>query len=245
MKKVFSPTPVLTGPLHYCPGCTHGIIHRLIAEVVDEMGVQKNTIGVGPVGCAVFIWKYFDHDYFQAPHGRAMAVATGVRRANQDAVIYAYQGDGDFLAIGCAESIHAAARNENFTAIFVNNQIYGMTGGQMAPTTLFGQKATTCKYGRDPQLHGHPIKACEMFATLPGPAFITRTSVHDVKHVLETKKAIQKAFRIQQQKKGFSLIEIMSICPTNHHQTVFEQLDFCKNEAIKHYPLGVFKDCEA
>lgn len=244
METVFSKPKLLTDtPLHYCPGCTHGIVHRLIAESLEELG-STEIIGVAPVGCAVFAYNYFNCDMLEAAHGRAPAVATGVKRARPNSTIFVYQGDGDLASIGMAETIHSAARGENITIIFINNGIYGMTGGQMAPTTLAGQKTTTSSGGRDPKVHGNPIKVCELLSTLTGPSYIARVSCHDVKHVKETKAAIKKGFQKQMQKKGFSLIEVLSTCPTNFHLTPQQALDFIKDEAIKEYPLGVFKEVE-
>lgn len=231
-------------PLHYCPGCTHGMVHRIIAEAVEEVGCFDNCVGIAPVGCAVFAYNYFKCDMFQAAHGRAPAVATGVKRATPDNLVFVYQGDGDLASIGMAETIHSATRGENITIIFINNGIYGMTGGQMAPTTLPGQKTTTSVYGRDVSVQGNPIKICELLSVLDGPCFIARTSMHDVKHIRKTKEAIVKGFEKQKAKKGFSLIEILSTCPTNFHKSPQASLDFIKDEAIKAYPLGVFKDVD-
>lgn len=245
-KVVFSKPKLLTDtPMHYCPGCTHGIVHRLVAEALEELGEFDNVIGVAPVGCAVFAYNYFKCDMFQAAHGRAPSVATGVKRANPDSTVFVYQGDGDLASIGMAEIVHAATRGENFTVIFINNGIYGMTGGQMAPTTLPGQKTTTSQYGRNPLMHGNPIKMCEMLSTLTGPAYIARTSVHDVKNVKATKAAILRGFKMQKEKRGFSLIEILSTCPTNFHLSPSASLDYVKNEGIKAYPLGVYKDIDS
>ena len=206
MAVVFKKSAMLTdAPLHYCPGCTHGIIHRLVAEALEELGVGERTIGIAPVGCAVFAYNYFNCDMFEAAHGRAPAVATGIKRSLPDRVVFTYQGDGDLASIGAAEIVHAATRGEKITTIFVNNAIYGMTGGQMAPTTLVGQKATTSPLGRDVERNGNPIRVSEMLATLDGPAYIARVSVHDVKHIMEAKKAIKKAFEYQIAGKGFTL----------------------------------------
>ena len=195
MAVVYEKTGILTDtPLHYCPGCTHGIIHRLVAETIDELGIQGKTIGIAPVGCAVFAYNYFNTDMMEAAHGRAPAVATGCKRVNPDNIVFTYQGDGDLASIGAAEITHAATRGENITVIFVNNAIYGMTGGQMAPTTLPGQVTTTSPYGRDPALCGYPIRVSEMLATLDGPAYIARCSVHDVKHIMDAKKCIKKDY---------------------------------------------------
>lgn len=229
---------------HYCPGCHHGIIHRLVAEVLDELGLQDRTIAIASVGCSVFAYDYFDVDAIQAAHGRAPAVATGVKRSRPESIVFTYQGDGDLASIGAAEIIHAAARGENITVIFVNNAIYGMTGGQMAPTTLVGQETTTSPQGRNPKNAGYPIRMSEMLATLPGASYIARTSVHDPKHVRETKKAIKEAFQVQVEGKGFSLVEVLSACPTNWHMTPVEALEWIKNEMIAYYPLGKFKSAE-
>ena len=244
-KIVFSKPKLLNDtPMHYCPGCTHGIVHRLIAEALEEVGETENVVGIAPVGCAVFAYNYFTCDMFQASHGRAPSVATGVKRANPDALVFAYQGDGDLASIGMAEIVHAATRGENFTVIFINNGIYGMTGGQMAPTTLPGQKTTTSPMGRNPLEHGNPIKICEMLSTLTGPAYIARTSVFNVKEIKNTKAAMVKAFKMQKDKRGFSLIEILSTCPTNFHLKPQDALDWIKDVGVKAYPLGVYKDIE-
>jgi 2-oxoglutarate ferredoxin oxidoreductase subunit beta len=229
-------------PLHYCPGCTHGIIHRLVAEAIEGLNVQDKAIGVAPVGCAVFAYNYFNCDMFEAAHGRAPAVATGIKRARPDNVVFTYQGDGDLASIGAAEIVHAATRGEKITVIFVNNAIYGMTGGQMAPTTLIGQKSTTSPLGRDAEKNGYPIRVSEMLATLDGPTLIQRVSVHDVKHVIEAGKAIKKAFQHQIEGRGFSLIEVLSTCPTNWGMTPKESMDWVVREMIPQYPLGVKKE---
>ena len=245
MAVVYEKTKILTDtPLHYCPGCTHGIIHRLVAEAIDELGIQGKTIGIAPVGCAVFAYNYFNVDMMEAAHGRAPAVATGCKRVNPQNVVFTYQGDGDLASIGAAEITHAATRGENITVIFVNNAIYGMTGGQMAPTTLPGQVTTTSPYGRDPALCGYPIRVSEMLATLDGPAYIARCSVHDVKHILDAKKCINKAFETQIAKKGFSLVEVLSSCPTNWGMTPREALNWLEANMIPQYPLGVKKEVE-
>ena len=243
MAVVFQKTKMLTDvQTHYCPGCTHGIIHRLVAEALEELNVGDKAIGVAPVGCAVFAYNYFNCDMFEAAHGRAPAVATGVKRVDPSKVVFTYQGDGDLASIGAAEAVHAAARGENITVIFVNNAIYGMTGGQMAPTTLIGQKSTTSPLGRDPGRNGHPIRVSEMLATLDGPALIERVSVHDVKHVLAAKKAIKKAFEYQIAGKGFTMIEVLSTCPTNWGLTPQEAINWLKQNMIPQYPLGVKKE---
>ena len=227
---------------HYCPGCTHGIIHRLVAETLDELELCGKTVGVAPVGCSVMAYNYFECDMVQAPHGRAPAIATGLKRACPDNVIFTYQGDGDLAAIGTAETIHSAVRGENITIIFVNNAIYGMTGGQMAPTTLPGQVTQTTPYGRDVSYAGNPIKVCEMLATLDGVAFAQRVSVDSPKNVLAAKKAVKKAFETQTAKKGFSIVEILSTCPTNWGLSPEEALGWLQENMMPHYPLGVFKD---
>ena len=245
MAVVYEKTKILTDtPLHYCPGCTHGIIHRLVAEAIDELGIQGKTIGIAPVGCAVFAYNYFNVDMMEAAHGRAPAVATGCKRVNPQNVVFTYQGDGDLASIGAAEITHAATRGENITVIFMNNAIYGMTGGQMAPTTLPGQVTTTSPYGRDPALCGYPIRVSEMLATLDGPAYIARCSVHDVKHILDAKKCIKKAFETQIAKKGFSMVEVLSSCPTNWGMTPREALNWLEANMIPQYPLGVKKEVE-
>ena len=227
---------------HYCPGCTHGIIHRLVGEVLEELGVVGETIGVAPVGCAVLAYKYFNCDMHQAAHGRAPAVATGVKRVNPDKVVFTYQGDGDLASIGAAEIVHAAARGEKFTTIFVNNAIYGMTGGQMAPTTLIGQKATTSPYGREKDVQGMPMRVTEMLSSLDGPVYLERVSVHDPMHVRKAKTAIKKAFQAQIDGKGFTMIEVLSTCPTNWGMTPLDSLTWLKENMVPYYPLGVIKD---
>ena len=245
MAVVYEKTGILTDtPLHYCPGCTHGIIHRLVAETIDELGIEGKTIGIAPVGCAVFAYNYFNTDMMEAAHGRAPAVATGCKRVNPDNIVFTYQGDGDLASIGAAEITHAATRGENITVIFVNNAIYGMTGGQMAPTTLPGQVTTTSPYGRDPALCGYPIRVSEMLATLDGPAYIARCSVHDVKHIMDAKKCIRKAFETQIARKGFSMVEVLSSCPTNWGMTPREALNWLEANMIPQYPLGVKKEVE-
>lgn len=243
MAIVFEKPSFLTDtPLHYCPGCTHGIAHRLVAEALDEIGAQGHCVGIAPVGCAVFAYKYFNCDMQEAAHGRAPAVATGVKMVNPDNIVFAYQGDGDLASIGMAEIVHAATRGVNITVIFINNAIYGMTGGQMAPTTLIGQKATTCVSGRDVKANGNPIKMCEMLATLDGPSFIARCSLADVKGVKDAKKAVLKAFKNQAEGKGFSFVELLSTCPTNWHMNPQQALEFVKKDMTDKYPLGVFKE---
>ena len=240
---VFEKPKALTdAPLHYCPGCTHGIIHRLVAEAIDSLGIAGETIGVASVGCSVFAYNYFNVDMVQAAHGRAPAVATGVKRADPSKIVFTYQGDGDLASIGTAETVHSAARGENITVIFVNNAIYGMTGGQMAPTSLPGQITQTSPYGRDVNTVGYPVKICEMLSTLDGAGYIERVAVNNVKNVRNAKKAIEKAFRRQKEGKGFSLIEVVSTCPTNWGKTPQGALDWLEENMISYYPLGVFKD---
>lgn len=231
-------TPVKT---HYCPGCTHGIIHRLVAEVIDELGVRENSIGVAPVGCSVLAYNYFNLDMHEAAHGRAPAVATGIKRVHPDKVVFTYQGDGDLAAIGTAEIVHAAARGEKITTIFVNNAIYGMTGGQMAPTTLVGQEAMTAPSGRNAETQGYPIRMSEILATIDGAAYITRVSVHNPQEVAKAKKAIKIAFEMQLAGKGFSCVEVLSTCPTNWGLTPLEALNWLQENMIPYYPLGVKK----
>ena len=246
MAVVFEKPKCLTDvEMHYCPGCTHGIIHRLVAEAIDTLGIEGNTIGISPVGCAVMAYDYFTCDMVEAAHGRAPAIATGLKRSLPENIIFTYQGDGDLASIGMAETVHAAARNENITVIFVNNAIYGMTGGQMAPTTLPGQVTQTSPYGRDVKTVGYPIRICEMLATLDGPEYITRVAVNNVKNVLKAKKAIQKAFENQIDGKGFSLVEILSACPTNWGMTPNQALKWIDDTMIPYYPLGVYKDRSA
>ena len=229
-------------PLHYCPGCTHGIVHRLVAEVLDELGIEGKTIGVAPVGCAVMAYDYFTCDMIEAAHGRAPAVATGIKRGRPDNIVFTYQGDGDLASIGMAETVHAAARNENITIIFVNNAIYGMTGGQMAPTSLPGQVTQTSPYGRDVAVQGYPVKVAELLSALDGPTYIERVAVNNVKNVKNAKKAILKAFRNQVEGKGFSLIEVVSSCPTNWGMTPAKALEWVDEKMIPYYPLGVYRD---
>ena len=229
-------------PLHYCPGCTHGIVHRLVAEVIDELGIEGRTIGIAPVGCSVMAYDYFTCDMIEAAHGRAPAVATGVKRSDPDSIVFTYQGDGDLASIGMAETVHSAARNENITVIFINNAIYGMTGGQMAPTSLPGQVTQTSPYGRDVNLCGYPIKVCEMLSQLDGPEYLARVAVNNVKNVKNAKKAIKKAFENQVNGRGFSLVEVISSCPTNWGMTPAKALEWIDEKMIPYYPLGVYKD---
>jgi len=240
------PHALIDVPTHYCPGCTHGIVHRLVAEAIDELGIEGRTIGIAPVGCSVMAYDYFNCDMIEAAHGRAPAVATGVKRADpENNIVFTYQGDGDLASIGMAETVHAATRNENITVIFINNAIYGMTGGQMAPTSLPGQVTQTSPYGRDPKLCGYPVKVCEMLAQLEGPEYLERVSVNSVAHVRQAKKAILKAFKNQVEGKGFSLIEVLSACPTNWGMTPKEALGWIDDKMIPYYPLGCYKDRSA
>ncbi len=226
---------------HYCPGCTHGTAHRLVAEVLDELRLQNDTILVASVGCSVFSYKYFDVDAAEAAHGRACAMATGIKRVHPDKIVFTYQGDGDLASIGLAETMHAAIRGENITVIFINNAIYGMTGGQMAPTTLPGQETTSSPFGRDVRLTGNPIHVAELLAAIPGTAYSVRRSMHDARHVLQAKKAIQTAFTVQQQGLGFSIVELLSSCPTNWKMTPNEALSWVRDNMLPVYPLGDYK----
>ena len=243
MEVVFKRTTMLANiPFHYCPGCTHGIIHRMVAESIEELGVADKAIGIAPVGCAVFAYNYLACDMMQAAHGRAPAVATGIKRVHPDCIVFTYQGDGDLASIGAGEINHAAARGEKITTIFVNNAIYGMTGGQMAPTTLVGQKTTTSPLGRDTEVCGYPMRVCEMLATHEGSHYIERVSVDTTRNILNAKKAIKKAFAYQTEGKGFTLIEVLSTCPTNWGMNPEESLMWLQEEMMPVYPLGVFKD---
>jgi 2-oxoglutarate ferredoxin oxidoreductase subunit beta len=243
MAVVFQKPKALTDvPFHYCPGCTHGIIHRLVAEAIDNSGIEGKTVGVAPVGCAVMAYDYFSCDMVEAAHGRAPAVATGLKRAMPDKVIFTYQGDGDLAAIGTAETVHSATRGENITVIFVNNAIYGMTGGQMAPTSLPGQITQTTPYGRDVKTAGYPVRVCEMLSTLDGVAYAERVSVDSVKNIQAARKAIHKAFDTQIKGLGFSIVEILSSCPTNWGLAPDEALNWLRQNMIPYYPLGVYKD---
>jgi len=240
---VFEKPKALTdNPLHYCPGCTHGIIHRLVAEAIDELGIRGRTIGVASVGCSVFTYNYFNVDMVQAAHGRAPAVATGVKRSDSNNIVFTYQGDGDLAAIGTAETVHSAARGENITVIFVNNAIYGMTGGQMAPTTLPGQVTQTSPYGRDVEKVGYPVKVCEMLSNVDGATYLERVAVNNVKNIKKAKEAIKKAFQNQIDGKGFSLVEVLSTCPTNWGKTPEDSLKWLEENMMPYYPLGVYKD---
>lgn len=243
MAVLFEKTQGLTDKqTHYCPGCTHGLIHRLVGEVLEELNVLGNAIGVAPVGCSVLAYDYFNVDMHEAAHGRAPAVATGVKRVSPDKVVFTYQGDGDLASIGTAEIVHAAARGEKITTIFVNNAIYGMTGGQMAPTTLIGQKATTAPYGRSVEGQGSPIKVSEMLSTLDGAVYVERVSVDTPANVRKAKKAIKKAFEVQLAGLGFGIVEVLSTCPTNWGMHPVDSLQWLRDNMMPKYPLGNFKD---
>jgi 2-oxoglutarate ferredoxin oxidoreductase subunit beta len=245
MEKVFSkPDALQDRVFHYCPGCTHGVVHRLVAEAIDELKIRERTIAVAPVGCAVLAYNYFNCDAQEASHGRAPAVATGIKRVLPDRIVFTYQGDGDLASIGMAEIVHAANRGEKFTVIFINNAIYGMTGGQMAPTSLPGQKTTTSPYGRDVETMGYPIKMVELLNTLKSPAYLARVSVHDPKNVIKAKEAIKKAFEVQVKGIGFSMVEVLSTCPTNWGLTPREALKWLETNMIPQFPLGVVRSPE-
>ena len=243
MDKIFSrPACLKDKPFRYCPGCSHGILHRIIAETLENLDVRSRTIGIAPVGCAVFAYDYLDIDMIEVPHGRAPAIATGMKRSRPDSLVFSYQGDGDLAAIGTAEIVHAAARGENITVLFVNNANYGMTGGQMAPTTLPGQKTTTTPHGRDVREAGNPLRISELLATLDGPAYIERVSLDSPRNVIATKNAIQKAFRCQLEGRGFSLVEALSLCPTDWGMTPLQAAAWVRSSMMPFYPLGVYKD---
>ncbi len=242
MKAYNKPKSLREVTTHYCAGCGHGIVHRIICEVIDELGVKEKTIAIAPVGCAVIAYDYWDFDCTEAAHGRPPAVATGIKRILPDRIVFTYQGDGDLAAIGTAEIIHAANRGENITVIFVNNAVYGMTGGQMAPTTLIGQKTATTLKGRDLKRDGPPLKIAEMLSVLDGAKFIERTAVHSPKHVLRTKKAIRKAFQNQIGEKGFSFVEVLSMCPTYWGLTPIESVKWIDKTMLTQYPLGIIKE---
>ncbi len=242
-KKIFGfPESLKDNPTHYCPGCGHSIAHRLVAEVLDEMNLREETIGVPPVGCAVLAYNYFNFDMVEAPHGRALAVATGIKRVHPDKLVLTYQGDGDLAAIGTAETIHAANRGERISTIFINNAIYGMTGGQMAPTTTLGQSATTTPGGRDQRRHGNPIDISQMLAISNGVVYVERCSLTTLKQIRRAKKAIKKSFQCQLDDKGFSLVELLSPCPTNWKMSPKASWKWVNEEMVKTYPLGVIKD---
>lgn len=245
MQTLYSaPKTLIRTPSHYCPGCGHGIAHRLLAEIIDEWGIRGKTIGLAPVGCSVLAYNYLDIDMCEAAHGRPPAIATGIKRVHPDNIVFTYQGDGDLAAIGMAEIVHAASRAENITVIFINNAIYGMTNGQLAPTTLLNQRTTTTPEGRDPAAHGYPIRICELLATLEGASFLARTSLSSPKSVSQTKEALKKGFKTQIEKKGFSLIEVLSPCPVYWRMSPVESLKFIEEEMTQTFPLGVFKDWE-
>ncbi len=243
MAIVYQKSPGLTdAELHYCPGCHHGIVHKLVAESLVELGLLDEAIGVCPVGCSVFAYNYFACDMFEAAHGRAPAVATGIKRTHPTQAVFTYQGDGDLASIGAAEIVHAAMRGEKITTIFINNAIYGMTGGQMAPTTLIGQRATTCQSGRTVEQAGMPIRVAEMLSTLDGCVYAERVCVTDIPNINKAKKAIKKAFRLQMERKGFTFVEVLSTCPTNWGMTPVKAIDWLKENMVPYYPLGVVKD---
>ena len=231
-------------PMHYCPGCTHGIVHRMVAEVLDELKIRERSVGVAPVGCAVLIYNYINTDFMEAPHGRAPALATGAKRSRPDMIVYTYQGDGDLASIGFNEIFHAANRGEKITVIFINNGIYGMTGGQMAPTTLPGQVTTTSPDGRDVSQTGYPVSVSEALATQTTPGFIVRCSTHDSIHQIKTKKLIRQAFQNQIDNRCFSLVEILSTCPTNWGMTPQQSLEHVRDNTMQHYKLGILKSPE-
>lgn len=242
MAVVFEKPKMLTDvPFHYCPGCNHGIAHRLVAEVIEELGIKK-VVGVAPVGCSVFAYRYFNCDMYEAAHGRAPAVATGVKRVLPDATVFTYQGDGDLASIGTNEIVHAAHRGEKLTVIFINNAIYGMTGGQMAPTTLVGQKTTTSPYGRDLATCGAPIRICEMLSQIPGTYYAERVAMNNNANILKAKRAITKAFKYQTEGHGLNIVELLSTCPTNWGLSPVESLKWLEENMIPYYPLGVYKD---
>lgn len=241
-KRVFSrPAALARVPTHYCPGCGHGVIHRLVAEVIDELGLRERAIGVAPIGCSVFASDYFNFDFVEAAHGRAPAVATGIKRTNPDKFVVAYQGDGDLAAIGTAETVHAAARGERISVIFVNNAIYGMTGGQMAPTTLPGQKTTSTQSGRDVLVAGYPIRVPELLATLDGTVYLARTAVNNVGNVAKTRSAIKRAFRVQLEGLGYSMVEVLSQCPTDWGLRPLDAIKWLEDNMLQYYPLGEYK----
>lgn len=243
MQVVYKKPESLTDiPFTYCPGCTHGIIHRLVSEVLDELNIREQAIGVSSVGCSVFAYDFFNCDMVGAAHGRAPAVATGLKRVHPESIVFTYQGDGDLAAIGTAEIVHAACRGENITVIFVNNAIYGMTGGQMAPTTLIEQVTETTPFGRKIEVAGYPVKVCEMLATQEGSAYIARVSTHNPQSVRKAKQAIKKAFEIQIQRKGFSLVELLSNCPSNWKMDVSKSLKWIEEKMLPYYPLGEYKN---
>ena len=243
MSTLFAPPRSMTENItHYCPGCTHGIIHRIVGETLDELGLAGRAIGIAPVGCSVLIYNYFNVDFQEAPHGRAPALATGAKRARPDLIVFTYQGDGDLASIGTNEIIHAANRGEKFTTVFVNNAIYGMTGGQMAPTTMPGQVTTTSPAGRDPAMVGYPMRMCELLSTLRTPAYVVRTAVHTPQLMVQTKRAIRRAFELQVQGRCYTFVEVLSTCPTNWGMTPVKSLEWVQQNMVPYYPIGVFKD---
>ena len=243
MAVVFEKTKMLTDTVfHYCPGCNHGIAHRLVGEAIEELGLSDNVIGVAPVGCSVFAYNYFNCDMMEAAHGRAPAVATGIKRVLPDRAVFTYQGDGDLASIGTAEIVHAATRGEKITVIFVNNAIYGMTGGQMAPTTLVGQKSTTCIYGRDPDTMGYPLRMCELIKELEAPVYVARFSLNNPANIRKAKAGIKKAMQNQVEGLGFSFVELLTNCPTNWHMSPVKTLEFMEEHTMKYFPCGVFVD---
>jgi 2-oxoglutarate ferredoxin oxidoreductase subunit beta len=243
MPTLFSPPPSMTEAItHYCPGCTHGIIHRLVGEVLDELGLRERAVGIAPVGCSVLIYNYFNVDFQEAPHGRAPALATGAKRARPDLIVFTYQGDGDLASIGTNEIIHAANRGEKFTTVFVNNAIYGMTGGQMAPTTLPGQVTTTSPKGRDPARAGYPMRIAELLSTLRTPAYVVRSAVHTPQLMVKTKQMLRRAFELQAAGRCFTFVEVLSTCPTNWGMSPVKALGWLQENMMPYYPIGVFKD---
>jgi 2-oxoglutarate ferredoxin oxidoreductase subunit beta len=245
-KLLFARSPVLTDAItNYCPGCTHGLVQRLVAEAIDELGIEGKTVGVCPVGCSVTAYDFYSNDMVQAAHGRAPAVATGLKRANPDSVVFTYQGDGDLASIGMAETVHSATRGENITVIFINNAIYGMTGGQMAPTSLPGQVTQTSPYGRDVATAGYPIRVCELLSSLDGVALAERVTVDSPKNVRMAKKAIKKGFNYQIEGLGFSIIEVVSTCPTNWGMTPIQAFGWLQDNMLPYYPLGTYRDAKA
>ncbi len=243
MKTVYKrPESMTDARMHYCPGCGHGIAHRLVAEVIDELNIREKTIGIAPVGCAVLAYDYWNFDVTEAAHGRPPAVATGIKRVLPDRIVFTYQGDGDIASIGANELIHAANRGENITIIFINNTVYGMTGGQMAPTTILKQKTSTTPLGRDPLKEGYPLKVCELLSSIEGAKYLERVALTTPPFILKAKKAIKKAFQAQIDKKGFSMVEVLSNCPTNWRMGVLESINYISNTLVKHFPLGVIKD---
>jgi len=227
---------------HYCPGCTHGVIHRLVAESLDELGLRERAVGVAPVGCSVLAYNYFNIDFMEAAHGRAPALATGFKRTRPDMIVFTYQGDGDLASIGMGEIVHSANRGEKFTTIFVNNAIYGMTGGQMAPTTMPHQKTTTSPAGRDVELAGYPIRMAELLSTLKTPSYIARVAVHTPMHIVQAKKVIKRAFKLQADNRCFTMVEVLSTCPTNWGMTPHKATEWVASDMQPYYPLGIYKD---